>query len=96
VKKVLSARERAEYARSVIHMPPVPAVDDSFPEGCGEGELGLPDPESEGYASRKGHDREREGRPGYWVTRICCKPYTDLSAVRQRDHDLAARESDRR
>jgi hypothetical protein len=64
VKKFLSARERAEYARSVIHMPPVAVVDDSLPEGGGEGELGLPDPENEGYASRKDHDREREGPPG--------------------------------
>ena len=64
MKKVLSARERAEYARSVIHMPPLAVVDESFPEGGGEGELGLPDPENESYASRKDHERDREGRPG--------------------------------
>jgi hypothetical protein len=64
VKEFLSARERAEYARPVIHMAPVAVVDDFFSEGGGEGEMGLPDAESEGYASRKDHERDREGRPG--------------------------------
>ena len=93
MKKFLSARERAEYSRSVIRMPPVAAVDDSFLEGGGEGSWACRIPRMRTIRVEKITTASAKDLL-VRVTRTCCEPLRWASSVRARPASRARHAQD--